>query len=236
MDLHKTYITRLLSAVALLLTSVLFVACFDIPSKPSTKNTLKGVTVQIQQGDLTDTLLLKIHPSDSATLSVIVNPKKFADDLDYSWYHKNNNESLFILGKGETFPIPAKTSESQIPNALVVTDEEGNSILTEFEVVVNTPPKLSHNTYPANGDTLYGGVTKSFLFKWQSSDSDNENLIHSIVIDTVRYDLGELTSIYQSGFAEGEHTFQVFVSDEYGDKDSTSVISFYVKQTEKDEK
>lgn len=235
MDLRMTYITRLLALITLLLACMQFSACFDIPSEPKTNNTLKSATVQIQQGNNTDSLLLKIHPTDSATLTAVVYPKKIAEDIEFSWYHQEG-DTTSQLGSGQTFQIKAYASKNQIPNQLVITDKEGNSISTEFDVIINSPPSVSSDTYPAKGDTLYKITpTQSIQFKWKSSDNDREALFHTIIIDTAHYDLGELTSIYQSGFTEGEHTFQVFVTDEYGDTDSTAVISFYVTKSEKAE-
>lgn len=233
MDLRKTYITRLLSAIALLLACILFSACFDIPSEPSTKNAIDRVSIQIEQNGKTDSTLLKIHPQDSAVVSAMVHPDKFKKNLSFAWYHTTNNKDQVLIGEAPSITIPSKSSENHIPDYLVVTDKEGNSTTVKFEIIVNTPPEFNGETTPANGDTLYGNTTTSFQFKWHSLDKDNERLTHAIIIDSSRYEVGDLTSIYQSGFTEGKHTFQIVVFDAYGDSDSTSIISFYVENKEK---
>lgn len=234
MDLRKTYITRLLSAIALLLASALLAACFDIPSEPSTKNSLKGVTIQIEQNGIVDTVLLKIHPTDTAILSAQIHPSKFKNNLNFSWYYVSGDQTKNWVGLSSKITIPPKTSKEDIPNLLQVTDKEGNSSTFEFEVIINSPPTLKAATTPAQGDTLYGDTATSFFFNWQSYDNDNEKLSHTVIIDSSHYEIGELTHFYQSGFAEGKHTFQVFVYDKYGDADSSSVIPFYVINKEKD--
>lgn len=234
MDLRKTYITRLLLAIPLLLASMLFIACFDIPSEPKKQNSLNSVSIQIKQNGIVDSVLLKIHPMDTAVLSAQVDPKKYEKNLSFSWYHCFEDSTKDLLNKGQSFTIPPRTQDLKIPNLLQITDEEGNSIIYKFNIVINTPPQLNKGTSPANGETLYGNSATSFLFSWSSIDKDNEKLAHAIIIDSVRYEVGELTRVYQSGFAEGKHTFQVFVFDQYGDADSSNVINFYVKNQEKE--
>lgn len=235
MDLRSICTTRFLAAVALLFFCSSFIACFDIPSDPSTQSELKSVTIQINQNDNIDTVILKIHPTDSAILSAEVSPKKLEKKLKFTWYRQLKGQPESYLGEGRSYSIYPYPNKDLIPNYLVVSDEENNTISSEFEIIINTPPKILPNSTPAEGDTLYGLPSKSFLFKWRATDEDNDNLVHSIIIDSTRYEIGDLTQLYQSGFSEGEHTYQIFVTDPYGDTDSTSAISFYVAATKKDE-
>ena len=121
-----------------------------------------------------------------------------------------------------------------LPNELKVTDEEGNSLLKEFEIAVNMEPMLSSATIPASNDTLYGNSHTSILFKWKSydyDDFDEDRLEHTIIIDGLRYPVGHLSEIWQSGFEEGQHTFQIIVFDTFGDSDTLAPTTFYVADT-----
>lgn len=230
-----TYITRLLAVITLLLACMQFSACFDIPSEPSTKTSIKSVTIQVEQNGNIDTTLLKINPMDTAVLSAKIHPSKLKKDVNFAWFYTADEGVKNKLGKDSSFTIPPKTSSNKIPNLLEITDQEGNSSVYEFKIITNTPPVLNAGITPSQGDTLYGNATTSFLFSWQSYDKDDETLNHTITIDSSLYELGDITRFYQSGFSEGKHTFQIFVFDEYGDKDSSSVISFYVINKERNQ-
>ena len=87
-------------------------------------------------------------------------------------------------------------------------------------------------TTPADGDTLYGNSYTPILFTWQSFDRDENNYLNNTLeIDSVRYNVGDLQEVMQSGFTEGRHTFRIFVEDSMGDQDSSATQEFFVIDT-----
>ena len=119
-----------------------------------------------------------------------------------------------------------------IPNRLVVSDAESNSIEQKFTVIVNAPPQFSPLTEPADGDTLYGNAQTPFTFKWSATDNDaSDKLQYYLEIDGIPYDVGEINQVMQSGLVAGEHTFKLTVVDSYGDMDTLSTRQFFVLDT-----
>ena len=207
--------------------------CLDIPDEPAEKIYLERLDIFVLQEGTADTTLMKIRPSDSSIVKAATYPMQLKNSLSCRWLRVNGDSSV-VMGEGYEYTIPASTKTSDIPNAVEVSDEVGNTFLKEFEIVVNLMPVLEPQTTPANGDTLYGNTKTAFKFKWHSYDSDSfdENrLEHTLVIDGVPYSVGQLTEIMQSGFGEGRHTFQVIVSDTFGDADTLSTKTFYVVDT-----
>ena len=204
--------------------------CLDAPDYPSALKPVESINVLIQQKGNSYTSL-KVHPSDSATITAEVVPQKYQDDLTFEWYNSNEEkDSLFMRGSSYTF----YPDEESIPNKLKVTDGEGNSQIQEFNIIVNTPPVLSDTTIPANGDTLYGSYESAFLFSWYSIDIDlysNDTLFHTLDIDGKEFDVGTLLLVKQSGLKAGEHKFRVIVRDIYGDADTLDYKNFYVVDT-----
>ena len=231
----RTHISSILLSLAVLFASIALSACFEIPSKPNGDQSVKSISVYIEQGEKVDSTLLKIHPQNSAKIVAVVHPDNYSDDLKFNWYRETSDNGDSLLGSGEQFSIKKNTPEKSLPNKLVATDAEGNSLALSFNIIINSPPKIDSIVQPLPQDTLYGNKNTSFLFEWQSHDLDNENITHTVLIDKKPYVVGDFNSIRQSGFENGNHTFQVIVTDNYGDSDTSSVIKFFVT-SKKDEK
>ncbi|MBO7414134.1 MAG: hypothetical protein J6U20_10835 [Fibrobacter sp.] len=232
MVLKKTHISSFLSFLAALSAGIALSACFEIPSKPNEEQSVKKISVYVQQDGKIDSTLLKIHPQKSAELFVTVHPEKYSKDLEFDWYREDGNNQDTFLGSGLEFSIPKKAQARNLPNKLIATDAEGNALVSYFDIIINSPPKIDSIIRPQPSETLLGNENTSFLFEWQSHDQDNEDFSHTIVIDGKAYVVGDFFSIRQSGFNEGEHTFQVIVTDNYGDSDSSAVINFFVTEKE----
>ena len=215
--------------------SILLMAsgCLDIPDEPNTAQELERLDIVVLQAGKEDSTLLKIRPSDSSVVRADVYPRQHKKQLSFTWL-RHTLDTTFVLGKEQAYTIAANTSKDMLPNELKVTDEEGNSLLKKFEIAVNMEPMLSSATIPASNDTLYGNSHTSILFKWKSydyDDFDEDRLEHTIIIDGLRYPVGHLSEIWQSGFEEGQHTFQIIVFDTFGDSDTLAPTTFYVADT-----
>ena len=227
MVFNKTNILRFLSSLAVLSAGIVFSACFEVPDAPDESQSVKRISVYVEQGGKIDSTLLKIHPYEPAEICAIAHPDDFSENLKFGWY-REGVDSLF--GDESKFHIQKNASGDMLPNMLVATDPQGNSIVSRFEIVINSPPEIDSVVSPQPSDTLYGNRNTSFLFEWSSHDMDDENFTHTILIDDEPYAVGDFNSVRQSGFVEGEHTFQVVVTDNYGDSDSSAVIEFFVKE------
>lgn len=207
--------------------------CLDIPDEPNTERELERVDIVVLQAGNEDSTLLKIRPSDSSVIRASIYPRQYKNQLSFLWSKQTKDTSL-TLGEGQDYTIPPNTSTDSIPNRLEVIDEAGNSIQKSFEITVNMEPVLEDFTIPADMDTLFANTHTSILFKWRSFDYDSfdeDRLDHVLIIDGTTYPVGRLTEIRQSGFKEGEHTFQVIVFDTFGDSDTLDIRSFYVRDT-----
>ena len=212
----------------------LFLAgCLDAPDYPHELQPVETISVMVQQKKAPYSTLLKVNPSDSATITAKVVPEKAQDGLTFKWFYVNESkDSLLKQDTHYTF-YPNALNET-IPNKLVVSDKEGNQQVYEFTVVINTPPVLSDSTVPASGDTLYGSQFSAFRFSWSSMDLDlynGDTLFHILEIDGNQYDVGTLLEVKQSGFKAGKHKFRIIVRDLYGDTDTLSYKDFYVVDT-----
>lgn len=232
MVFKKTHISRILSVFVTLAGSLMVSACFDIPSQPSEQKSVSNVSVYIKQGGKIDSSLLKIHPQADAMIIATAHPSKYTGDLDYEWYKEGKDNKSAWLGNGEMYLIPKNMESAKIPNKLIAKDAENNEFVLHFDIVINTPPTIDSITKPLPNDTLYGNTKTSFQFEWYSHDKDNEDLTYTILMDDKSYVVGEFNSIRQSGFSAGEHTFQVIVTDNYGDSDTSDVVKFFLKGTE----
>jgi hypothetical protein len=224
---------RVLELCLTLMVGGLFSACLDIPEPPGDTPKITSVQVLVKQFDDTKGEPLKINSDEDAELIAEVNPDKFKNDIKYFWYKGND-----ILGKGMVYPINSDDMASSekikqnIPDKLVIEDSENNQLKTTFQITINVPPQISTKTKPANGDTLYGNTHTPILFSWQSSDrNEDKHLSHVLEIDGIRYNVGELQQISQSGFIEGKHTYRILVEDSLGDKDSIPEQEFFVIDT-----
>lgn len=224
---------RVLELCLTLMVGGLFSACLDIPEPPGDTPKITSVQVLVKQFDDTKGEPLKINSDEDAELIAEVNPDKFKNNIKYFWYKGND-----ILGKGMVYPINSDDMASSekikqnIPDKLVIEDSENNQLKTTFQITINVPPQISTKTKPANGDTLYGNTHTPILFSWQSSDrNEDKHLSHVLEIDGIRYNVGELQQISQSGFSEGKHTYRILVEDSLGDKDSIPEQEFFVIDT-----
>lgn len=207
------------------MTTFLLVACLDIPDTPEPQNTASHVTVYAVQKGSADSTSLKIHPENPATLKAVVHPKGLESELHFNWYRDS------LLGSGSTFKIPAYPEKDEIPNRLVVKDGEGNSVASNFEITVNSPPTFTEDFFPAQGDTLYGTARTSFTFSWKAYDNEDASLDYILELDTTHYYVGALEKIQQSGLQSGTHLFLVIVRDSEGDTDTLPPVKFYVVDT-----
>ena len=208
-------------------------ACLDIPEAVDDSSKITQVEVLIKQFGQTSSEPLRVNANTKAELIAEVYPDKEKKKVKYYWYIDED-----ILDSGSTYKISTTFmsstffSENFIPNRLVVKDREGSILEKEFHVSVNTPPELSKETIPADGDTLYGNSSTPFTFAWLSKEKDqNDRLENILEIDGERYHVGELNQVIQSGFKEGTHTFRIIVEDLQGDKDSLPIQEFFVVDT-----
>ena len=212
----------------------LFLAgCLDAPNDPQEPQTVESINILVKQKSNDFSTVLKVNPSDSATVKAEVVPEKFNDELSFEWFYANTSKDSLLV-KERTYSFYPNRSGEGLPNKLIVSDKEGNQKTYDFSIVINSPPELAKTTTPANGDTLYGSVESAFLFEWYSGDMDlsnNDTLFHILEIDGKQYDVGTLLQVKQSGFKAGEHTFRVIVHDLYGDADSLALKKFYVVDT-----
>ena len=216
-----------------LMAGVLFSACLHIPSTPDDSPKITSVGVMVKQFDETRENPLKINSDEGAELIANVNPSRYKKDVKYYWYRGNN-----LLGEGITYDIStddmasSKKIKKHIPDKLVIEDREKNRLDTTFQIIINVPPQLSTKTKPEDGEILYGDSHTPILFSWKSSDRDESGqLFHTLEIDGIPYNVGELQQIQQSGFTTGKHTYRILVEDSLGDKDSIPEKTFFVVDT-----
>lgn len=224
---------RIACGAVFVVVALALLGCLDLPDAPNESQYVERVDVFLFQEGNQDSTLLKIRPNDSAVIKASVYPMQFKNSLTFRWLYCIG-DSTTVIGDSLTYTIPSSPKIHDIPNALEVADGVGNTIRKDFKVSVNMAPALHSTTIPANGATLYGNKHTSILFKWKSYDTDSfdENkLEHTLVIDGVEYPVGRLEEIMQSGFGEGEHTFQIMVKDSFGDADTLPVYRFYMLDT-----
>ncbi len=211
----------------------LLAGCLDIPEAVNDSHKIVSVDVLVKQFGDTSPEPLKLNSSEKAELIAEVIPSNEEDKVKYYWYSEDE-----VLDSGKTYAVSTNfmassfLSKKFIPDRLVVKDREGSVLEKEFSVIVNTPPRLSKTTVPADGDTLYGNSQTPFNFAWLSVDNDEDDrLLNVLEIDGTRYQVGELNQVSQSGFGEGSHTFRIIVEDALGDRDSLPEREFFVIDT-----
>ena len=220
-----------------LMTAMFFglflVGCLDAPDYPETFTPVDSIRILVKQKGDSFSTLLKVHPSDSATVTAKVIPEKYQNDLTFEWFYTSEKKDS-LLGRNTEYSFYAAKSEAVIPNKLITSDKEGNKDTLGFNVIINSPPVLSDSTIPGNGDTLYGSQNSAFLFAWYSIDMDmlnNDTLFHILEIDDRQFDVGTLLQVKQSGLKAGKHKFRIIVQDLYGDTDTLDYRNFYVIDT-----
>ena len=215
------------------MAGVVLVACLDVPDLPELSGKIQTVEVSVKQGDETYNDPLKINASEDAQLLVNVPSGVERGHLRCYWF--NGDE---VLDSGLTYDVfteymlSSVFRENFIPDKVVLVDREGNSLEKDFQVIVNAPPVLSDTTKPADGDTLWATPTTPIRFSWYAVDRDETVSLKSILfIDSLAYDVGSFQSVLQSGFSSGLHTFQIVVTDSYGDSDTLPRRTFTVLDT-----
>ena len=224
---------RFLNICLTLVAGSFFAGCLDIPETVSDSHKIVKIDVLVKQFGETSPEPLKLNSSEKAELIAEVIPSNEEDEVKYYWYSEEE-----LLDSGKTYAVSTNFMESSflskkfIPDKLVIEDREGSTLEKEFTVIVNTPPRLSKITIPADGDTLFGNSQTPFTFSWLSIDNDEDEQLQNVLeIDGIRYQVGELNQVLQSGFSEGPHSFRILVEDSLGDKDSLPEREFFVVDT-----
>lgn len=196
-------------------------SCLTVPETPNTEVfDLKTQLFLFQKGQ-SDSSNLKAFPDSSFTLKIKISPDSIKKHLSFFWIFEKDTLS-------DTDSFFVKAHSSPLPQYLLITDPEKNTLRIPISIHFNTPPMIHSITTPEHGDSLFGNENTALLFSWSSSDPDpEENLSHFIQIDDLIYSTGASTTIRQSGFSEGEHYFRVWVTDSLGDSDTSSFQSFY---------
>jgi hypothetical protein len=204
---------------------VFLIACLETPDSPEVSSTTPEILICISQTDSSCSTPLQASPTEPFTLQAKVSPSSVQSELSFKW----------ILASGKTLKTGTtfETDTSQVPDSLIVTDDYKNRLSFALDFIFDTAPVLSSQTVPAKGDTLLGDSTTAFLFEYSATDADKgDSLVYTLVLDSTEYFAAALTSVYQSGFAVGEHRFRVFVQDVYGLQDSTDWVTFTVQEEE----
>lgn len=204
---------------------VFLIACLETPDSPEVSSTTPEILICISQTDSSCSTPLQASPTEPFTLQAKVSPSSVQSELSFKW----------ILASGKTLKTGStfETDTSQVPDSLIVTDDYKNRLSFALDFIFDTAPVLSSQTVPAKGDTLLGDSTTAFLFEYSATDADKgDSLVYTLVLDSTEYFAASLTSVYQSGFAVGEHRFRVFVQDVYGLQDSTDWVTFTVQEEE----
>lgn len=219
--------------IALLFAGGMLSGCLDLPSRPHSIKPIENVSITSFQLEKTDSTELKISPLFESTFHVNVTPKSYKDELEIEWFRSDNGKDS-LLCSGDSIVISHLPTPSEIPNKVVLTDKANNKLEKEFTIIVNTAPTMGSLAKPDQGDTLYATPTTAIEFSWTSSDYDLSNgdkLNHTLEIDGVQYNVGQLNKVVQSGFKSGVHQFRVIVEDRYASADTLSMHKFFVVDT-----
>ncbi|MBP5247305.1 MAG: hypothetical protein J6Z31_05535 [Fibrobacter sp.] len=202
---------------------VWIVACLEAPGSPEISSDTPEISICLFQADSSCGNPLQASPTDSFTLYAKVTPSSYTSKLSFIW--KTSTEKT--LQKGSQF----STDTSRVPDSLIILDNYENRLAYALDFIFDTAPVMKKKTVPADGDTLFGDSTTAFLFEYFATDADKgDSLFYTLVLDSTEYFAGTLTSVYQSGFAIGNHQYRILVEDAYGLKDSTDWISFTVQE------
>ena len=219
--------------IAFTFLGLFLVGCLDAPDYPKDIRPVESIIVMVKQSHNDYSTTLKVNPSDTATITASITPKKIEDEMTYEWFYETDGQKE-LLKRGQQYSFYPTRSDKNIPNKLIVTDGDDNKLVFDFTIIINTAPVLSDSTIPADGDTLYGTKESAFLFEWYSFDMDYSNgdtLFHTLEIDGKPYEVGTLQQVKQSGFKPGEHIFRIIVTDLYNDSDTLAYKKFYVVDT-----
>ncbi len=210
---------QIFQRILFIVSCMLLFACLETPDSPAKIGNLFRLSVCLEK-DSSCTIPLQVSPGDSFTVYAKTSPAEFENLLQFSWI---KNEK--VLHRGKFFA----TDTSQVPDSLIAIDDEGNRLSFSLDFTLDSPPKLSQKIIPENGDTLAGNSATAFFFSYSATDADKkDSLFYTLEWDSTFFYAGNLTQIYQSGFAPGNHTFRVYVQDRYGLRDSSEIIHFFV--------
>lgn len=212
----------LFSVCAALGICTVLTACLDIPDAPDGSNKATEIIITVYQDEEDVSTHLKINTGKSATIKGAVKPTVPEEEITFTWYLDKE-----WLGEGATF-LCQYPGIDDIPNRLVVSDREGNSLEKSFSITINASPKIYSNILPADSSEFHINFHQSVTFKWYSNDADDDVLENQLVIDEQIYNVGPLTQVSQSGFSPGRHTFYIIVKDSKGDTDKSQERTFFV--------
>lgn len=223
---HPISIKLILAATGLFLL-FFSIGCLEIPKKPDFNAKVEQIGVLLIKDGYSDSLSLKTNADEPFTLRAFVEPAVYAPDLKFYWYRDTT-----LLGDSIVIAIDTPFTHYNLPNQVKAVDIEKNELPLKFEVLLNHPPTMALKTTPTDLDTLYGNFYTAISFSWRSNDKDKNDLLqHFIKINDTVYATGELTSIQQSGFKPGAHTFSIWVVDPLGDADTLSYKTFVLIDT-----
>ena len=218
------FLKRLALFCTLVTGPSLLAGCLEVQETPDVSESAPQISVLLFQAGHSDSTLLQATPLKKFTLRAQVSPDSLESSLHYRW-----TRGTAIIANTQEAVIK---DTSKIPNALTVTDDEGNSIQSSFKVLLNTPPQMDSAATPADGDTLYGNARTAFTFTWNANDADTgDTLSYTLTIDSTDYSAGSLTQVQQSGLIPGTHKFRVRVEDSFGDADTLVSHKFTVIDT-----
>ena len=101
------------------------VGCLDVPDYPHELQPVESITVMVQQKKAPYSTLLKVNPSDSATVTAKAIPEENQDDLTFKWFFVSESKDS-LLKQGDHYSFYPNTLNETIPNKLIVLDKEGN--------------------------------------------------------------------------------------------------------------
>ncbi len=201
-------------------------ACLDIPNTPNTDKKVTQIGVYWSGADKNESSSILVNSKDPFSLIAYSKPSQYHKHLKFYWYQDQK-----LIKEGDSIYIQSPQAVSKIPNRLVAKDPENHSLEFKFKVLLNDAPQMQKESIPQNQDTLFGDFYTAFLFSWKSYDpNSNDRLQHYIQIDDTVYETGTLTSIQQSGFAPGKHSYSIWVVDSYGASDTLKNKVFYVME------
>lgn len=220
-------IIKSLKKWTVLLLALLNAGCLDIPPKPEDSLKVKSIGLWLIKDNESDSLYFKSNFDKPFYLRAFANPYPYTEQLEFYWYRDN-----LLLRKNVVFNVDTPFIEIDVPNRLKAVDSKNNALVYDFKVYLNHPPELNKKTIPSDQDTIYASLSSAVLFSWSSNDKDNDgSLTHYIKIDETTYFTGVLTSIQQSDFSPGKHSFSIWVIDSFGDADTLKAKIFFVKDT-----
>lgn len=220
--LKKTLIQSIGVFIALFYTG-----CLEIPPKPEDSLKVKTIGLWLIKDNESDSLYFKSNFDKPFYLRAFADPYLYTEQLEFYWYRDGR-----LLKKSVTFVVDTPFIDIDVPNRLKAVDSKNNTLVYDFKVYLNHPPELNTKTAPSDQDTVYASLSSALTFSWSSNDKDHDDsLSHYIKIDETTYYTGVLTSIQQSGFSPGKHSFSIWVIDSFGDADTLESKTFIVRDT-----